>query len=754
MSTALGALALIFTPVGCGGGGGGSSVAGGGTTGAPQALSIPDRVVITEVADPGGTTSAYTRAAGSTRAYNDAGSDYSNQAKESWSDDAEALDIINDILQVCADSEYENFVNQGPYKAMVSPVGESDQSQGGSSSSNQTTEELMEVILDVTRANSSAPMIIRIWVEEDDGPGGDPMRIRGYFEVTEGVSARYPYGLMEAHFRGNKLAADGTEGDETFNMALKLGADTSGNAVVQFTDIGSEDDQGFTFEWEERVRIISDAALTTGKAYVYTKETDFPQGQPTVIESTAYIAFNDQYMKVKEGANTKVYDKDSLYHQIYRYRLFDAGTGAAVQAANSGFPVTFASGIHGYVGYYGLWAPPAANVQNGTVATNVHTGEQYTVFMVNGKLRRHTAAQILLGDLVDAEFSFYDDGNDYVLTWTGTEFRRIGERNNQNGQVDYLPPAQQVVITNFNEWEGAWCEQMQAFLNLGQLFANGGTPENSDIVKYHEEATVFPGDLDVLANLTLYHWGYVPDAPIDQAAVNNARAAEEAYWNQQNQTENEFTFDFLSFLLRDQGGDAVVLGDALALENTRYENGLHLMPLTTQSFSQQNSWQAHQEAIFYSWETGQDDWNQFTTLVNAAGVHLKFDAPLTMAYTHQTANDINNEATHNGKKFRLEYDGSDLHIPWEFDEGEDDWRPLINLKDGTAVSDGTNNYVVKGIEEGLLMQEAPDPSQADGLIIDETIEAPTFQYEATKTALVGAVPTGAELKVVLGELID
>ena len=78
---------------------------------------------------------------------------------------------------------------------------------------------------------------------------------------------------------------------------------------------------------------------------------------------------------------------------------------------------------------------------------------------------------------------------------------------------------------------------------------------------------------------------------------------------------------------------------------------------------------------------------------------------------------------------------------------------MINLKDGTVLSSGGTDYVVKGIEVGLDLQEVPDPSVADDLIIDVGIEPPTLTYDASKTALVGDRPAGAELKVIKGEII-
>ena len=137
--------------------------------------------------------------------------------------------------------------------------------------------------------------------------------------------------------------------------------------------------------------------------------------------------------------------------------------------------------------------------------------------------------------------------------------------------------------------------------------------------------------------------------------------------------------------------------------------------------------------------------------MDANGQFVSFDPPLKFAYEHGTANDLNGEATYNGKQFSLNYDGFELQIPWKYDPEMGEWQPVFNLKDGTVLTDGNGvEYVVKGVEAGVVMREAADPAD---LIIDETIDPPTLQYDAEKTGLVGDKPE-AELKVIKGELID
>jgi len=715
----------------------GCSDSSSGSSAAVSALTLPDRIEISQVDDEQVEQSLLARAT-IVDLYSDADTDYTNQEKETWADDTDVLDMVNDILGAVQDTAYENFVNQGPYKALIRPVGENQEAQSGSSATSSTTESLQELYVEVSRASNSAPMIVKIWTEESDGPGGLSMLIRGYFEVTKGVSDDYPYGALEAHFKGTALNSDGTEGDQIFSMAMSVGADSQGQVEVEFVESGSEEN----FQWIHKAHVLANSDMSEGKAYAYSYEA--MQGQ-SPEESTAYFAFNGDYFKVKEDGDTTVLDKHDFFYKVYRYKLFYAETGEAV-TMNSGFPIELPDGSHGYIGYYGLWTPTGVQPENGAVVTRVDTGEEYTLVKVGGKLTLHTRTSTTLGDLIGVEMSKYECGEsgctDYVVVWDGSNFKKIGERNQQTGQVTYYAEADQVTFT-FNTWEGAWCEALRAYLRLGTITS----PSNDSVVYYHAEETVDP---ETVSDMTLYYWGFALDAPITQDVIDNAD--ESSYWA--NPTEKVYTFDASALVLKDSDGDSVLLSSTLDLSGTNYSNGFWMSPLTIDRYTIDNWWEAYEAPTYYTWQTGPNDWNQFASLVDSDGNYVEFSAPMRFTYTHSTDNDLNGVSTHNGKAFNLEYDGFELRIPWEYNEDAGEWRPLFNLKDGTVLTDGTTNYVVKGTEEAVVMQEVSDPSVADDLLIDESITEPDLTYDASKTALVGAVPSNAELKVIKGELIE
>ena len=719
----------------CSGDGGGSSLSSS-PSGAVDALSMPDRITMTQIGDSGGgdilLQIEIDELEAGIDAFNDPGTDYSEQSKDVWVEDTDALDLINDILGVVQDTAYSQFLNAGPYKALVRKVDDSVEAQSGESSTSSTTESLMEITVNVTRQDNNSPMIVKVWVDETaDEPGAPSQRIRGYFEVTEGVSDTYPLGRMEAHFKANLLDENGDEvAGPVFTMALKVDADQDGNVLVESVDIG-EIDFGFGEEqWNNQLNLIANSDLSEGKAYIYDYEYWTDGFGTNEDEIEAYVAFNADFFKEKEDEDPEeVFDKNSLFRKVFRYQLFDKISGDRVDM-NSGFPIQLENGYYGYIGYYGLWTGSGVELQNGDTITDLD-GNSYELFEVAGKLRRHTKSSITLGELADLELSYYEcapGGNPctgYVIAWDGgtEEFLTLGERNTQTGQIDYYEPP--VSFSFQDEWHGAWCQSLNAYLNLGRY----PTPNNDTVISYHAEEIIDPSTAE---NLTLYYWG----PPLGMT--------HDEYWAGAA-SEKTYTFDALNLVLNDETAQPIL--------DTESEMGTTISPLTTVSIPEQDMWTAYDQNVYYSWTTGSDDWQQFTTIIDANQNFVTFDPPMHFAYTHTTANDLNGDATYSAQKFSLEYDGFELRVPWNFDPEEGEWQPLINLRDGTNLSHEGTEYVVKGTEIGVMMQLAANPDEAADLLIDETIPPPELQYDTSKTDLVGAVPS-AELKVIKGELVD
>jgi hypothetical protein len=498
------------------------------------------------------------------------------------------------------------------------------------------------------------------------------------------------------------------------------------------------------------VKVVANSDMTQGNAYVW--EWDAWPGNPDGEESEELIAFNEDYFKVTEDGTDSFYSKEHLMHRIYNYKLFYYDDGSKLDM-NSGLPIETADGEHAYIGYWGLWTPHGVTIEDGDVVTDMD-GNEYTVFLADGKLTKHSKASIPLSELQGMELSKWECGGetectDVIVKWDGSDFVKLGERNQNNGMIDYDTPPYDSVT--FDEWDGAWCEALRAYLRLGNLYVDGNTPDNGSDVYYHSEETVTPQTAAELDDLTLYTWEFTMD-PINQTAVGNYNADRNDYWSN-GPSEKTFTFDAANLMLEDDGGDPVTLAGLTIPDDSDLQWGYHIGPLTTTQYTSENFWQAHEsDEDYYTWNTGNNEWNQFATLIdNSDNSYVTFSAPIVFSYLHSTDNDINGEDTYHNMKFRMEYDGFSVHIPWKFDETTNEWAPQINIKDGVLMGDN-EEYVIKGTEESLIME--PLDEEPDTTFPENSVGEPDLEYDSTKTAQVGAVPEDAELKVIKGELIE
>jgi hypothetical protein len=529
-------------------------------------------------------------------------------------------------------------------------------------------------------------------------------------------------------------------------MAMSVGAE-NGNVIIETVE---DSEEGGDYAFHSKVQVVANSDVTEGNAYVWESDTwpDWETGDPQTETSTELVAFNEDYFKVTEDGTDSFYSKDNLMHRIYNYKLFNYDDGSELEM-NSGFPIETEDGKHGYIGYWGIWAPHGASIANGDTVTDMD-GVEYTVFRARGKLTKHTQDSIALGELNDMELSKWEcdtECTDVIVSWSSStsKFIKLGTRNQNNGMIEYLAPGDDGyhAEVTFSQWDGAWCESLRAYLRLGNLT----TPTNTSTVYYHSEQVLDPQDA---TDMTLYTWEFTMDMPINQTAVNSFNTDRDTYWGG-TPSEKTFYFDAANMILEDADGYPATIGSDLTIpDDSDLQWGYHIGPLTTDQYTSENFWQAHEAETYYTWNTGENDWNQFATLKDGNDEFVSFDAPISFSYTHSTANDINADISYDDKVFRIEYDGNSVFIPWEFDETTEEWEPQINIKDGVTMGD-SNQYVIKGTEESLVMTEIADPGAS---FPDNNVGEPDLEYDPTKTSQVGAIPEDAELKVIKGELIE
>lgn len=108
--------------------------------------------------------------------------------------------------------------------------------------------------------------------------------------------------------------------------------------------------------------------------------------------------------------------------------------------------------------------------------------------------------------------------------------------------------------------------------------------------------------------------------------------------------------------------------------------------------------------VFYTWETGLRDYNQFTALKSGSTI-VKFEAPLQVTYTHEQLDGTKTDSKYNGVKFYLDYSGfGQLNgIPGK----------CVDMDTGTTVSCSPNTrwvpeFMIPATQNGSLTEVVAD----------------------------------------------
>ncbi len=402
-------LSTVLVLIGCSGGGGGGGAGGGAGSGTIASLKVGERVSVVDAQDSQASNQINSLKLASAVAALPANSPYNTDETYSYVEErsAESFDIINEILCMIAQTAYDEMLNEGNYKAMIdvgqcsgskdsaSSAGQASQNQ--SSGSNATEYEYWTV--NSSRADNSSSQIVKVWIHEkaEDYGGGDiePAKtINVKTVITESTSATNPYGIFTLNFSG---IVDST-GQEMMTGYLKAERDNSGTVLLKFYESGQHG-QG---SGSQQVTLNRSTDGSTGSGSLSMTETWQDQGQEQTQSKAFDIAYNDDYFLRSDGTDTVCMNRTNTESSVWRYGVYNdenhASPGSRV-TINSGFPIRYRdindTDYHGWVGYYGLWIPDEANIQNGdTVYKQDYSGGEnsetaYTLRVARGKLRRH-----------------------------------------------------------------------------------------------------------------------------------------------------------------------------------------------------------------------------------------------------------------------------------------------------------------------------------------------------------------------------
>jgi len=658
---------------------------------------------------------------------------------------ADAFQTANSILCWMGQTRAGEMIGQGNYKAQI------DKSKCGESDPNSNAPKYEMWTVNSSRADGE-PMVVKAWIPSDmDEDGTEDSVIYAQSKVYQSPSDEHPWG----HFKMTFSLRQGTttSGTEIFKGYLRTKKKKDGSNVLQFYNPSLESD-GTTSQFSVAVRKKSGAgtAITTMPKYNQSR-------QPTGEQKSYKIAFSKKYFyKQKKVDSTKsdpvCLRRDKYLQAAWRYGLYhDNGSRLNI---NSGFPIkATASGTdyYGYIGFYGLWMPSAAGVDNGSTVAKMdfsgaadQAGDNYTVRSWGGKLSKWTKKTITLGSIKNIPLTWSDPSDNYKqkrVYWNGSNFIIDGEANSSTYMMEDVSETPLTLNSTTAPW--GFHFYSQALGGDGSLQLTYGTypnhttpsaPSSSTNVNFNTRESVFPGD-SVPSKLACYS-----NCP-NPATIGSGNQSTAFYNFQGTDNASATTAYIYSFdnttsgmvLKQDNDSASVVLASA----NSNFEWGLQsgiLFDNTTANYNSlrcswdNNSicpWDARTDlSSFYTWETGTKDWNKLTVLVASDNSSVKFDPPMSVKYTH-SGTGSNSGKSYDNASFYLEYGG--FGNLWGLPSfcisrkngdkvscaNDDSTRYVEDIMvpayaDVTQTADGSTNYIVKPLEIEQTMKKASSAS--------------------------------------------
>ena len=663
-----------------------------------------------------------------------------------YEESAQALQIVNSIMCQIAQSRPDLMLNAGAYKAQIDEEKCNKQVQDSQEGSGV---DYVTWTVEASREENQ-PMVVKLWVPDDtDRDGTAESTTSAKLTVYHPANSTYPLGFFNLHFQSTNNS-DGTENSKGFMRTLKKG---EANILEFYYPINHN---GTTLENAVRIEIQSDGS---GKGR--TQNLEWDQNGPTGNKMAYDIAFNENYFyKKKDGGNPACLNRNNFFETAWRNGVYtNSGTRVDI---NSGFPIKKTlndKDYYGYVGYYGLWMPEINLSENETVTkldfTDPSNNSDYRVKTYGGKLYKHTKQALTLSEIKNVPLYWNDQtdsNNQKRVFWNGTKLKYDATRCNSSGCQWQEIDEQELSLNSSNAPYGFWFWS-QALGGDGRLDLTYGSdkeplaPLDNATVIFHTREPVFPGDA-VPPTLTCFH--QCPE--FGNLANGYDNGSQPSVYKQNIWSDNKtgatsgyiysFSTDSEKMVLKDNESNSIVFNTS----NENLEWGVFSGELIEDNSTNREAmvcdwdssntkicpWKARETlSHFYSWETGKNEWQKLSVLIDGSGNAVKFDPPMIVKYIRSSSKS-NSGKDYNNAKFYLEYNsfGDLWGIPYFCTDLNGNpascgyntkWVNEFVIPAGTTVTkvgggdpsvlDGTE-FVVKPLEIEQAMKEVDGPTCA------------------------------------------
>ena len=688
---------------------------------------------------------------------------YATDAQSSHVEDATSRGIgqVNMITCIMGALRADATVNDGAYNALVG-MQKCDSEKSASSDGSQSNT-FVTATVNSTRTSNTEPMRARIWLDDPESEGA---AIFINLTASAAPTLTNPYGIFRVDYCGSM---EGTPGC-AFNGFL----DGSAAGVAYF-----EREQGDGGGGTKALRMTA-SSTTSGSGSLHLEDGNNAQNS-----STFSFAYNADYYRRSDDGGDQCFARDArdpdTGMSVWRYGLYDSTTGARVER-DSGFPIEYTHAgtkYQGYLGYYGLSLPPAAQslLANGDTVEkvdysngNAPTRTPFTVIKAGGKLTKYTRHsrtlrgidQIKLSTFVGNEasgmFAGAQANAQYELYWdeVAGDFKVTGQMVcGNNGCSTQTLPTPQAVAPSFFATRGIQGNSQQLG---GEVFVNlqgTGSPVDSAAIQvvYRSMDMVYPSELPAAlhcvrdcptaASMAAYFSQGGSPSPFAGNSANNFQPTEAA-------NLVSYTSDAATALLLDGAAAAVVLdADPEQLQDSQqFRNGVRTGKLFVNPADAECDvgsgtyceWRVNNLDVYYQWETGPNPYNQFAAVKGSNGQFVNLDAPLQVNFAVPSGAAFGAYA---GKSIVLQYGGfGELYglpgicvSPQTNEEvecgdgGEVRYVPSFvipyNSTQGVVTANGTT-YLVKWLEREIrFARKSLGVCDAAGLTVPSGMTLPT-----------------------------